>query len=105
MPAIWFTSLLSFNVGIEVGQFVIVSLVFPVLLYIKKLHSFKWVLPGNLPQSLQWAWLGSFNVRFNTNKHQELKGCVLFYNEEYSLGNASNLELYEAGLLRIPSYV
>ncbi|MDM5333068.1 HupE/UreJ family protein [Ureibacillus composti] len=42
------TSLLSFNIGIEIGQLIIVSVIFPILLWIKKL-TFKpvtWVIPG-----------------------------------------------------------
>ncbi|MCM3729458.1 HupE/UreJ family protein [Neobacillus cucumis] len=42
------TSLLSFNIGIEIGQLLIVSLVFPIILWIKKLtlKPVKWVIPG-----------------------------------------------------------
>jgi hydrogenase/urease accessory protein HupE len=42
------TSLLSFNIGIEVGQLIIVSLVFPIILWLKKFTSkpVKWVIPG-----------------------------------------------------------
>lgn len=42
------TSLLSFNIGIEVGQLLIVCLVFPVILRLKKLtfKPLKWVIPG-----------------------------------------------------------
>lgn len=42
------TSLLSFNVGIEIGQLLIVSLAFPIILWIKKLtlKPIKWVIPG-----------------------------------------------------------
>ncbi len=41
-------SLLSFNIGIEIGQVIIVSLVFPILLWLKKLtfKPIKWVIPG-----------------------------------------------------------
>ncbi|TCN19751.1 HupE/UreJ family protein [Mesobacillus foraminis] len=43
-----FTSLLSFNIGIEIGQLLIVSLVFPIILWLKKLtfKPIKWVIPG-----------------------------------------------------------
>lgn len=43
------TSLLSFNIGIEIGQLLIVCLVFPVILWLKKL-TFKparWILPAS----------------------------------------------------------
>jgi hydrogenase/urease accessory protein HupE len=42
------TSLLSFNIGIEIGQLIIVSLVFPIILWLKKLtfKPVKWVIPG-----------------------------------------------------------
>lgn len=40
------SSLLFFNVGIELGQILIVSLVFPLLLFIQKRQSFKWFIPG-----------------------------------------------------------
>jgi hydrogenase/urease accessory protein HupE len=42
------TSLLSFNIGIEIGQLLIVTLVFPIILWIKKLtfKPIKWVIPG-----------------------------------------------------------
>lgn len=42
------TSLLSFNIGIEIGQLLIVSLAFPIILWIKKLtlKPIKWVIPG-----------------------------------------------------------
>ena len=42
------TSLLSFNIGIEIGQLIIVSMVFPILLWLKKLtfKPVKWVIPG-----------------------------------------------------------
>lgn len=42
------TSLLSFNIGIEIGQLIIVSVVFPILLWLKKLtfKPVKWVIPG-----------------------------------------------------------
>lgn len=42
-------SLLSFNIGIEIGQVIIVSLVFPILLWLKKLtfKPIKWVIPGS----------------------------------------------------------
>jgi hydrogenase/urease accessory protein HupE len=42
------TSLLSFNIGIEIGQLCIVSLAFPIILWIKKLtlKPIKWVIPG-----------------------------------------------------------
>ncbi|MBS4214722.1 MULTISPECIES: HupE/UreJ family protein [Neobacillus] len=41
-------SLLSFNIGIEIGQLIIVSLVYPLILWIKKLtlKPIKWVIPG-----------------------------------------------------------
>ncbi|PFO01263.1 hypothetical protein COJ85_17680 [Bacillus sp. AFS076308] len=41
-------SLVSFNLGIEIGQLLIVSLVFPIILWIKKLtlKPVKWVIPG-----------------------------------------------------------
>ncbi|MFB5284712.1 HupE/UreJ family protein [Peribacillus sp. Hz7] len=41
-------SLLSFNIGIEIGQLIIVSLVFPILLWLKRLtfKPVKWVIPG-----------------------------------------------------------
>jgi hydrogenase/urease accessory protein HupE len=43
------TSLLSFNIGIELGQIIIVSVVFPILLWMKKLtfKPVKWVIPGS----------------------------------------------------------
>jgi hydrogenase/urease accessory protein HupE len=42
------SSLLSFNIGIEIGQLVIVSLAFPIIMWIKKLtlKPIKWVIPG-----------------------------------------------------------
>lgn len=42
------TSLLSFNIGIEIGQLIIVLLVFPILLWLNKLtfKPVKWVIPG-----------------------------------------------------------
>ena len=42
------TSLLSFNIGIEIGQLIIVSLVFPIILWLRKLtfKPVKWVIPG-----------------------------------------------------------
>jgi len=42
------TSLVSFNSGIEIGQILIVSLVFPIILWIKKLtmKPVRWVIPG-----------------------------------------------------------
>lgn len=40
------TSLLSFNIGIEMGQLLIVSVVFPILLYVKKLNRINWLIPG-----------------------------------------------------------
>lgn len=42
------TSLVSFNIGIEIGQLLIVSLAFPIILWIKKLtlKPVKWVIPG-----------------------------------------------------------
>jgi hydrogenase/urease accessory protein HupE len=41
-------SLLSFNIGIEIGQLLIVSVVFPLILWIKKLtlKPIRWVIPG-----------------------------------------------------------
>ncbi|MFS0778380.1 HupE/UreJ family protein [Neobacillus sp. 3P2-tot-E-2] len=41
-------SLLSFNIGIEIGQLLIVSVVFPLILWIKKLtlKPILWVIPG-----------------------------------------------------------
>ncbi|RHW32054.1 HupE/UreJ family protein [Lysinibacillus yapensis] len=41
------TSLLSFNIGIEIGQLIIVSIIFPILLWLKKLtfKPAKWVIP------------------------------------------------------------
>ncbi|MGG1675418.1 HupE/UreJ family protein [Neobacillus sp. NRS-1170] len=41
-------SLVSFNVGIEIGQILIVSVAFPLILWIKKLTltPIKWVIPG-----------------------------------------------------------
>lgn len=41
-------SLVSFNIGIEIGQFLIVSVAFPIILWIKKLtlKPVKWVIPG-----------------------------------------------------------
>ena len=42
------TSLLSFNIGIEIGQIIIVSLVFPIILWLRKFtfKPVKWVIPG-----------------------------------------------------------
>ncbi|WP_010677726.1 HupE/UreJ family protein [Bacillus timonensis] len=42
------TSLLSFNIGIEIGQLIIVSVVFPILLWLKQMtfKPIKWVIPG-----------------------------------------------------------
>ncbi|MFB5088386.1 HupE/UreJ family protein [Psychrobacillus sp. PGGUH221] len=42
------TSLLSFNIGIEIGQLIIVAIVFPILLWLKKItvKPAKWVIPG-----------------------------------------------------------
>lgn len=42
------TSLLSFNIGIELGQLLIVSIAFPIILWLKKLtlSPIKWVIPG-----------------------------------------------------------
>jgi hydrogenase/urease accessory protein HupE len=47
-PAHMAASLLSFNIGIEIGQLIIVSIVFPVILWVKKLtfKPVKWVIPG-----------------------------------------------------------
>jgi hydrogenase/urease accessory protein HupE len=39
-------SLLSFNIGIEIGQLIIVSLAFPLILLIKKLKKMEWIIPG-----------------------------------------------------------
>jgi hypothetical protein len=42
------SSLLSFNLGIEIGQLVIVSIAFPIILWLRKVtfKPVKWVLPG-----------------------------------------------------------
>ncbi|MFC7687367.1 HupE/UreJ family protein [Ureibacillus sp. GCM10028918] len=42
------TSLISFNIGIEIGQLVIVAIVFPILLWLKTVtfKPAKWVIPG-----------------------------------------------------------
>lgn len=42
------TSLISFNIGIEIGQIIIVSVVFPIILWLSKLsyRPAKWVIPG-----------------------------------------------------------
>ena len=41
-------SLFSFNIGIEIGQLIIVSIAFPIILWIKKLSikPIKWVIPS-----------------------------------------------------------
>lgn len=45
------TSLISFNVGIEIGQFIIVLVAFPIILFIKnlviKFKPAKWIIPGS----------------------------------------------------------
>jgi len=56
------TSLIFFNIGIEIGQFFIVLLAFPIILYIKKLDikykPVKWIIPassiGILAFGLTW---------------------------------------------------
>jgi HupE / UreJ protein len=42
------SSLLSFNIGIEIGQLLIVSITFPIILWLKKVtfKPVKWVIPG-----------------------------------------------------------
>ncbi|MEH7116987.1 HupE/UreJ family protein [Neobacillus vireti] len=42
------TSLVSFNIGIEIGQLLIVSLAFPLILWIRKftIKPIRWVIPG-----------------------------------------------------------
>ncbi|WP_342431030.1 HupE/UreJ family protein [Neobacillus sp. FSL H8-0543] len=42
------TSLFSFNIGIEIGQLIIVSIAFPIILWIKKItiKPIKWVIPS-----------------------------------------------------------
>jgi hypothetical protein len=42
------SSLISFNIGIEIGQLLIVSIAFPIILWLKKItfKPVKWVIPG-----------------------------------------------------------
>ncbi|MFK7692618.1 HupE/UreJ family protein [Paenibacillus sp. HJGM_3] len=40
------TTLLFFNVGIEIGQILIVSLIFPILVLLKQKWNVRWVVPG-----------------------------------------------------------
>jgi hydrogenase/urease accessory protein HupE len=58
------TSLISFNIGIEIGQLIIVSLAFPLILYIKKLKPGKWIIPGTslgiLAFGLMWFFQRAF---------------------------------------------
>lgn len=41
-----FTALISFNLGVEIGQIVLIACFFPVLLYLKKLPQWRYVLLG-----------------------------------------------------------
>jgi hydrogenase/urease accessory protein HupE len=58
------TSLLFFNAGIELGQIVIVSLTFPMLMFIQKRFSPKWLVPvastGILAIALVWFFQRAF---------------------------------------------
>ncbi|MDN4494880.1 HupE/UreJ family protein [Ureibacillus aquaedulcis] len=53
------TSLISFNIGIEIGQLVIVAIVFPILLWLKTLtfKPSKWVIPGASVAILAFGFL------------------------------------------------
>ena len=60
------TSLLSFNIGIEIGQLIIVSVVFPILLWVKKLtfKPVKWVIPGTSVAILAFGLVWFFERAF-----------------------------------------
>jgi hydrogenase/urease accessory protein HupE len=60
------TSLLSFNTGIEMGQLLIVSLAFPIILWIKKLTAkpIKWVIPGTSVAILAFGLVWFFQRAF-----------------------------------------
>lgn len=60
------TSLLSFNIGIEIGQLIIVSVVFPILLWVKKLtfKPIKWVIPGTSVAILAFGLVWFFERAF-----------------------------------------
>lgn len=61
------TSLLSFNIGIEIGQLLIVSLAFPIILWIKKLtlKPIKWVIPGTSVAILAFGLVWFFQRAFS----------------------------------------
>ncbi|MCM3570362.1 HupE/UreJ family protein [Neobacillus mesonae] len=60
------SSLLSFNIGIEIGQLIIVSLVFPIILWMKKLSlkSIKWVIPSTSAAILAFGLVWFFQRAF-----------------------------------------
>jgi len=62
------TSLIFFNIGIEIGQLVIVMVVFPIILYIKKLNlkfkRVKWIIPGSSVGILAFGLIWFFQRAF-----------------------------------------
>ena len=58
------TSLISFNIGIEIGQLIIVSLAFPIILYLKKLKPGKWIIPGTSVGILAFGLVWFFQRAF-----------------------------------------
>ncbi|MFP3126790.1 HupE/UreJ family protein [Ectobacillus funiculus] len=58
------TSLLSFNIGIEIGQLLIVSLVFPLIRLIKKTRPANWLIPGTSVGILAFGLLWFFQRAF-----------------------------------------
>jgi hydrogenase/urease accessory protein HupE len=58
------TSLLFFNIGIELGQILIVSLVFPALLFVQKKWNVKWLVPGISTGALAFGLVWFFQRAF-----------------------------------------
>lgn len=58
------TSLLFFNIGIEIGQIIIISIMFPLLIYIKKRQYTKWLIPGTSVGVLMFGLLWFFQRAF-----------------------------------------
>ncbi|WP_018391915.1 HupE/UreJ family protein [Bacillus sp. 37MA] len=58
------TTLLSFNIGIELGQLLIVLIAYPIILFIKKIRAFKWVIPGTSMGILAFGLLWFFQRVF-----------------------------------------
>lgn len=50
-------TLLSFNVGIELGQLLIVLMAYPVILFVRKVQAFKWMIPGTSTAILAFGLL------------------------------------------------